>query len=159
MRTEWVTLPESSRGWIISPALGSMRSGCHRYILPRWRISDTTLRTIVASIQCSAILPRSTGCWRRSTPVGSGCCSISSPIIRQTNILGSSKVGRRARTRSEIGISGAIRRPMEDRRTTGSATSVARPSSGTRPPASITCTRSCIRNPTSTGAAPRFAKR
>ncbi len=159
MRTAWVTLPESSRGWIISLSLGSMRSGCHRFIPPQWRISDTTLLTIATSIQCSAISPGSTGCLRRSTRVGSGCCSISFPIIRQTNIHGSSKVALRVRTRSEIGISGAIRRPAEDRRTTGSATSVARPGNGTRPPANITFTLSSSRNPTSTGATPRYAKR
>ena len=110
MRTAWVTLPESSRGWIISLSLGSMRSGCHRFIPPQWRISDTTLLTIATSIQCSAISPGSTGCLRRSTRAGSGFCSISFQIIRQTNIHGSSKVGRRVRTRSVIGISGAIRR-------------------------------------------------
>ena len=154
MRTAWVTLPESSRGWIISLSLGSMRSGCHRFIPPQWRISDTTLLTIATSIQCSAISPGSTGCLRRSTRAGSGFCSISFQIIRQTNIHGSSKVGRRVRTRSEIGISGAIRRRTEDRRTTGSATSVARPGNGTRPPANITFTLSSSRNPTSTGASP-----
>ena len=148
-------LAGSSSGSTISPRSGSTPSGCRRSSPRRWPISATTSPTIAGIEPMFGTLADFDRLLAAVHARGLKLLLDFVPNHSRDRIPGSSRAARRRTSAKRDWYIWRDRRgPTAARRTTGSATSAARPGTGTRPPANITSTPSSSSSPTSTGAIP-----